>query len=85
MAAKGTVAAVAPRRTLAPAEAERLAGALLGLVGLGFSAYLTYLELFVINAICQWCVASAVVMTALTAVLIIRLLREPHPGADAPA
>ncbi len=68
-----------------PRDTGRLAGALLGLVGLGFSAYLTYLELFVINAICQWCVASAVVMTALAAVLIIRLLREPHPGADAPA
>jgi len=31
------------------------------LVGLLFSAYLTYLELFVIFAICLWCVGSAVV------------------------
>ena len=31
------------------------------LVGLLFSAYLTYLELFVIHAICIWCVASAVI------------------------
>ena len=30
--------------------------------GLVFSAYLTYLELFVINAICQWCVVSAVLV-----------------------
>jgi uncharacterized membrane protein len=27
--------------------------------GVLFSAWLTYLELFVINAICQWCVVSA--------------------------
>ena len=44
-------------------------GALMGsLIGFGFSAYLTYLELFVINAICQWCVASAVLMTLLLAI-----------------
>ena len=30
-----------------------------------FSAWLTYLELFVIKAICIWCVTSAVVMVAI--------------------
>jgi uncharacterized membrane protein len=39
-------------------------GFLLALVGVLFSAYLTYLELFVIHAICEWCVASATVMVA---------------------
>ncbi len=34
-------------------------------VGVLFSAYLTYLELFVILAICPWCVGSAVVVTAM--------------------
>jgi uncharacterized membrane protein len=33
-----------------------------GIVGVGFSAYLTYLEAFVIHAWCQWCVASAIIM-----------------------
>lgn len=33
--------------------------------GAVYSAYLTYLELFVIDAICAWCVASAVVVTAI--------------------
>ena len=42
-----------------------MGGAVLALVGFGFSAYLTWLELFEIDAICQWCVASAVLMTAL--------------------
>lgn len=35
------------------------------LVGVLFSAYLTYLELFVILAICPWCVISAVLMTGI--------------------
>lgn len=33
--------------------------------GLLFSLWLTYLELFVIHAICQWCVISALLATAL--------------------
>jgi uncharacterized membrane protein len=40
--------------------------------GLLFSAWLTYLELFVIRAICQWCVVSAI----LAAVLFILALVE---------
>jgi uncharacterized membrane protein len=46
-----------------PGDAGRFGGFLTALVGFGFSAYLTYLELFVIDAICQWCVVSAVLMT----------------------
>ncbi|HEY3191406.1 MAG TPA: vitamin K epoxide reductase family protein [Solirubrobacterales bacterium] len=50
----------------------RFGGFLTALVGFGFSAYLTYLELFVIDAICQWCVASAVLMTLSLAVAATR-------------
>jgi uncharacterized membrane protein len=39
-------------------------GLFFALVGVLFSAYLTWLELFVIHAICQWCVASAILMVA---------------------
>ena len=46
-----------------PGDPGRFGGFLTALVGFGFSVYLTYLELFVIDAICQWCVASAVLMT----------------------
>lgn len=62
---------------LAPGEAARMAAALMGLVGFGFSAYLTYRELFTIDAICQWCVASAVLMTGLAIVTTWRVLVLP--------
>src|SRR2546428_8886595 len=42
-----------------------LALAALATVGVAFSLYLTYLELFVIHAICRWCVGSAVIVTAI--------------------
>jgi uncharacterized membrane protein len=38
----------------------------LSLTGLLFSGWLTYLELFVIHAICQYCVASAVLVCMIT-------------------
>jgi uncharacterized membrane protein len=64
-------------------EEALIAGALVALVGFGFSAYLTYRELFSIDAICPWCVASAVIMTLLAIVMTARLLRAPtdHRGA----
>ena len=39
-------------------------GFLISLVGTLFSIYLTYLEVFVIGALCQWCLASAAIMVA---------------------
>lgn len=52
---------------LALRPTQRLAELLLAIFGLSlagvlFSGYLTYLELFVIHAICTWCVISAVIM-----------------------
>jgi uncharacterized membrane protein len=57
-------------------EAARMLAALTALVGFGFSAYLTYRELFTIDAICQWCVASAILMTGLAVVCTWRLLAD---------
>jgi uncharacterized membrane protein len=70
-------------------EAGLATTALFALVGFGFSAYLTYLELFRIHALCQWCVASAILMTAIAALAVARLLvaeeREPaRRGTAAP-
>ena len=61
--------------TLVRGETARLAAAALALIGAGFSAYLTYLELFEIDAICQWCVLSAGLMAALAAGSVARMLR----------
>jgi uncharacterized membrane protein len=55
-------------------DLARMAGFGVSLVGFGYSAYLTYLELFKIEAICQWCVASAVLMAALFCVNAIRMV-----------
>lgn len=41
--------------------------------GFLFSIYLTYLEIFVIHAICPFCVISAILMTALFIIYIFRL------------
>jgi uncharacterized membrane protein len=62
--------------TLARSELAKTASALIALCGFGFSVYLTYQEVFVIDAICQWCVASALLMTALAALTSARLLAD---------
>lgn len=53
----------------------------MGLVGVLFSIYLTYLELFVIHAVCIWCLSSAVLMTLLF--LLAATLVAPTRQADA--
>jgi len=66
---------------LAPeTERTRFATLVLTLGGFGFSAYLTYRELFSIHAICEWCVTSAIVMTLLMLLSVWRFLAGA-PGA----
>jgi uncharacterized membrane protein len=55
-------------------DVARLAGFGVSLGGFGFSVYLTYLELFKIEAICQWCVSSAVLMTVLFGLNAVRMV-----------
>ncbi|HEX5713391.1 MAG TPA: vitamin K epoxide reductase family protein [Solirubrobacterales bacterium] len=55
-------------------DAARFLGFAAALGGFGFSIYLTYLEIFTIEAICQWCVASAVLMTVLFLLNATRLI-----------
>jgi uncharacterized membrane protein len=67
---------------LAPeTEKTRFATVAVTTVGFGFSAYLTYRELFSIHAICEWCVSSAVIMTVLVVLAVWRFLR----GDELPA
>ncbi len=56
-------------------ERAALFGLLIALVGTLFSAYLTYLEIFVIKAFCQWCVASAALMVASLLLTALRVGR----------
>jgi uncharacterized membrane protein len=60
-------------------DGGRAGGFGIALTGFLFSMYLTYRELFTIHAICQWCVASAVLMTALTIMTAVRFVREQAP------
>ena len=52
--------------------------ALTALAGLGFlfTLYLKYVEFFVIHAVCRWCVASAVLITAILVVSALGLRRH---------
>ena len=46
---------------------------LLSGIGVAFTCYLTYLELFRIHAICRWCLASAALITAIFVVALVSL------------
>jgi len=50
--------------------------AALASVCFGFTLYLTAIELFVLHAICRWCVASAVIMTATWVLSLADLRRQ---------
>lgn len=56
-----------------PQPAVLLAVFGLSLSGLIYSLYLTYVEVFILGAICLWCVASACVMALLFAASVARL------------
>jgi uncharacterized membrane protein len=71
---------------LAPeSETTRFATVAVATIGFGFSAYLTYRELFSIHAICEWCVSSAVIMTVLVCLAVCRFLLGDELPADAAA
>ena len=61
--------------------------ALLALTFLGtlFSVYLTLLEIFVINAVCIWCISSAIITTLLMLFVTLLLRAMPQAQRAAPA
>lgn len=63
---------------------RRLLWAAYGLATLGvlFVAYLTYLELFVIHAICIWCVGYAIAVAATWALLALEMARPRASDAE---
>jgi len=73
-----SLAAVQPSRV--PRRGLDMAVAVLASLGFAFTLYLTALELFVIHAICRWCVGSAVLITAITVLALLEL----RAGRNAP-
>jgi uncharacterized membrane protein len=70
-----------------PARAMSLAVVAFGvlLAGTLYAVYLTWLEVAVIRAICQWCVASAILSVALLIVqsaIVWDVLQGPLSGSD---
>ena len=60
-------------------ETWRTATAFLSIIGLGFSGWLTYVEVAELKAICIWCVGSALCMTLLAGLSVGRMLNAPPP------
>ena len=60
-------------------DTARAATALLALSGAGFSLYLTYVEVFTLEAICIWCVGSAVCMVVLAVLSSLRVVGTAEP------
>ena len=46
----------------------------ISLAGFLFSLYLTYIELFILRAVCQWCILSALMMTVIFIVSVYDLV-----------
>lgn len=58
---------------LARGEWARLTQATLGLSAFLFAAYLLAIQLFVLDALCQWCLATDVLTTAIATLALVRL------------
>jgi len=50
--------------------------AALATLGMLFTAYLNYLAVFRIHAVCRWCVASAAIMTAIWVISLTAVIRK---------
>jgi uncharacterized membrane protein len=63
-------------------ETSRFATVVFTVIGFGFSAYLTYREIFSIKHICEYCVSSAVIVTILMCLSVWRFLRGDLAGRE---
>ena len=63
---------------LVQGENGRLLTCLLCWVGLAFSLYLTYHELFSVQRICQWCVGSQIIILLLAGLSSWRLVSDRY-------
>lgn len=58
---------------LGKGDTAKMLGAVLGLGAVAFGAYLLYVQISVIDAVCDWCLASDAVTTALAGLALLRL------------
>jgi uncharacterized membrane protein len=66
-----------------PGQLGRALGLFTAVVSFGFSAWLTYAELVIIEAVCAWCVTSAVLVTLALVITILRAASpSPSPGGS---
>jgi uncharacterized membrane protein len=59
--------------SLAPGDAARLGQAAVALTAFAFSTYLVCVQVLVIGALCDWCLASDAVATAVTGLALPRV------------
>jgi len=72
----GFLALVLARMARLPLTEEwaSLAAFSMTLAGVAFAAYLTYIELFVLEALCIWCLALAAIITASWLITLVDVL-----------
>jgi uncharacterized membrane protein len=63
-------------------DLARSAAAAVALAGTLFAAYLLYVQLAVIDALCHWCLASDAVLALLAAATVLRLLHARRVAAE---
>jgi uncharacterized membrane protein len=79
VAVLGLVAYLAVFGTALSARVEvAAAGAAIALAGLAFAVYLIVIQVAVIDAICQWCLASDAILAVLGVLTVERLRRHPN-------
>lgn len=54
-------------------EVARAAGAVVAVSGALFASYLLYAQIILIDAVCQWCLASDLLIALLAAACVLRL------------
>jgi uncharacterized membrane protein len=88
VAVLGLIAYVAMFLTALSSRLEAAAiGAAIALGGLAFGIYLIVIQVAVIDAICQWCLASDAILAALAVLCTERLRRvagKPHDASGQP-
>ena len=59
--------------TLVRNDIARVAALSAALVGVGYGAYLVYVQLAIIDAVCEWCLASDAVMVVLAVLTLLQV------------